>query len=448
MDAITSREGRVPFAVTDPNYLKVERYTSDVFYNLELDRMWQRTWQMACRVEDIPKVGNYIEYTIGDQSILVVRSGPGDDEITAYENACRHRGRQLANGVGSFRGGKIVCRFHGWTWDLEGETDAIFGKEEGFEPSCVLKPDTDLVKVNSAIWAGMVFVNLDEDPVSFEEFVKPLAEAINGLRVEDMKPIWWQQIEVDANWKLTIEAFVEGYHVCYTHPQMIVGAKPHPGMPDTNSLHLLDNGHTYFRPKQDGARFLEQEWSDERKDIDTFERVVSTLRTLTPILAEDIEVIETNRGKPVPEGSTVEREAFAAIYADAAKRGVELPSPDLARTWGGVYHGFPNIVIYPFFSNCWLMRSRPISAEKTIVDLWMLRLPEPGQKPVKPVRQGPFRPDDTDHISLITVQDFGNLEPVQRGMHARHLPEIRLSQRWEGIISHRHLEIDRYIASD
>src|SRR5712692_5698513 len=75
------------------------RYTSRDFFDLEMERLWPRVWQVACREEEITAPGDFIEYTIGDQSILVVRSDA--DTIKAFFNACPHRGTRLAAGVGN-----------------------------------------------------------------------------------------------------------------------------------------------------------------------------------------------------------------------------------------------------------------------------------------------------------------------------------------------------------
>ena len=53
---------------------------------------------VACREEEVPEAGDYLEYTIGDQSILVVRTDPGN--IKGYFNTCLHRGTRLADGRG------------------------------------------------------------------------------------------------------------------------------------------------------------------------------------------------------------------------------------------------------------------------------------------------------------------------------------------------------------
>ena len=81
------------------------RYTSREFFDLEMERLWPRVWQIACREEEIPDPGDFLEYTIGDQSILVVRQDA--DTITAFYNACTHRGTRLAAGTGTFATAEI-----------------------------------------------------------------------------------------------------------------------------------------------------------------------------------------------------------------------------------------------------------------------------------------------------------------------------------------------------
>ena len=80
-----------------------ERYISRDFVDLEMERLWPRVWQVACREEEVPRPGDYVEYTIGDQSVLVMRALDGS--IGAYYNACLHRGTRLAAGVGTFAEG-------------------------------------------------------------------------------------------------------------------------------------------------------------------------------------------------------------------------------------------------------------------------------------------------------------------------------------------------------
>src|ERR1043166_3005306 len=82
----------VPFAVRDPNLIPAKRYYDPEFYRLENERLWPHAWQMACRLEQIPAVGDFIEYPNLGKSIIIVRPAEG---VRAYHNTCRHRGVRL-----------------------------------------------------------------------------------------------------------------------------------------------------------------------------------------------------------------------------------------------------------------------------------------------------------------------------------------------------------------
>src|SRR3954468_559114 len=82
----------------DEAFVPKARYLDADFLKLEYEKLFSRTWQMACRVEELYGVGDFLEYQIGDRSILLVRESV--TKIAAYHNACRHRGTRLASGSG------------------------------------------------------------------------------------------------------------------------------------------------------------------------------------------------------------------------------------------------------------------------------------------------------------------------------------------------------------
>ena len=98
-----------------------ERYYDPDFYGMEAELLWPRVWQMACRLEEIPEAGDFAEYEILDQSVVVVRTE--DLGVRAFHNACRHRGVRVAQGRGSRPGG-FVCPFHGWCYGPDGHEHA------------------------------------------------------------------------------------------------------------------------------------------------------------------------------------------------------------------------------------------------------------------------------------------------------------------------------------
>src|ERR1700749_4602980 len=124
---ITDREtepGQTPFRIPEPSRVPAGLYTSPEFARQEKEKLWPHVWQMACRLEEIPRPGDFTEYEITGQSIIVVRQR--DDGVKAYFNACRHRATGLGTGTGSFHGGQIVCPYHGWRWNLDGSSSYVY----------------------------------------------------------------------------------------------------------------------------------------------------------------------------------------------------------------------------------------------------------------------------------------------------------------------------------
>ena len=150
----------VPFAIETPDRVPKERYYDPDFYRLESELLWPRTWQMACRLEEIPQPGDYAEYEILDQSVIVVRTE--DMGVRAFDNVCRHRGVRFAQGRGSKPGG-FVCPFHGWCYGTDGRnarvTQAGSFAEHNLEPSSEL----NLTSVRCETWGGCAWINLDAD---------------------------------------------------------------------------------------------------------------------------------------------------------------------------------------------------------------------------------------------------------------------------------------------
>src|SRR5438552_4628149 len=192
-----------------------ERYISRDFVDLEMERLWPRVWQVACREEEVPRPGDYVEYTIGDQSVLVMRALDGS--IGAYYNACLHRGTRLASGVGTFAEGRIRCRYHGWCYDLSGCVTDVPDRAEFPD----LPVDLRLGQLRAETWGGFVFVNMDPDAEPLLDFLDPIPKLLGPYRLDEMRFRSYQTLVLPANWKAVLDAFNEGYHVQGAHPQIL-----------------------------------------------------------------------------------------------------------------------------------------------------------------------------------------------------------------------------------
>ncbi len=178
---------------------------------LEIENIWKKHWQVACRAEDIPNVGDRVSYDVGTLSFLIVRSG--SSEFKAFFNSCRHRGRKLCSSMGS--GDHIQCPFHGWTYALDGSLKWI-AREEDF-PGVTAKK-FGLREVQCATWGGNVFINPDPKAPLLRNALGVMADHFTDFPVEDRYTALRIRKKVRINWKAAQEAFMEGYHVLVTHP--------------------------------------------------------------------------------------------------------------------------------------------------------------------------------------------------------------------------------------
>ena len=226
--------GRVVFDVTPE------------FYELERDAIFKRSWLNVGRVEQVAKAGSYFtkELPMAKTSIIVVRGTDG--EVRAFHNICRHRGNKLVwqdfpreETSGTCR--QFTCKYHGWRYALDGACTFVQQEEEFFDLD---KADYGLVPVHCDVWAGFVFVNLDDTPRwSLREFLGPMVTALDGYPFDRMTERYEFRAEVDANWKIFLDAFQEYYHVPALHPQQVPAAVRKPDAAFECAHFQLDGPH-------------------------------------------------------------------------------------------------------------------------------------------------------------------------------------------------------------
>ncbi|OMB86506.1 aromatic ring-hydroxylating oxygenase subunit alpha [Mycolicibacterium conceptionense] len=197
--------------------LDTQRYWSQEFADLERDRLWPHTWQIACHASEVPEPGHWFEYQLLDQSYLIVRGN--DNEVRGFINACRHRGNALCEGHG--HSARLTCPFHLWQYELDGRLRRISDEAEEFPAS--EKADLGLIPVRTSVFGGFVFINPDPDAPSLDDYLGDEVKALlEPYRMEELIPLGFNVSQsLAANWKAGIEAFIEQYHVHAIHPQVL-----------------------------------------------------------------------------------------------------------------------------------------------------------------------------------------------------------------------------------
>jgi phenylpropionate dioxygenase-like ring-hydroxylating dioxygenase large terminal subunit len=183
----------------------VENYRSPERLAAELE-VFRRSATPFCPSAALPEKGSYVAREAAGTPIVVVRGADGT--VRAFRNACRHRGMQLVTNAGCARA--FVCRYHGWTYALDGRLDYI-PHEQGFPG--LDKHRHGLVPLAATERLGLVFVTQQGPGLPDESL------AVLPTLIAPEQPFFGSaESEFDANWKLLLEGFIEGYHIRTTHP--------------------------------------------------------------------------------------------------------------------------------------------------------------------------------------------------------------------------------------
>lgn len=442
---------------TMPHGIKVGRYTDPNFLKLEFEHLWGHVWQVACRVDAIPEVNDYTVYDIGERSLIVVRTA---ENIKAYHNFCPHRGTSLAEGQGTFNKGNIICPFHGWRWNTEGENTFVLAKEE-FKQGKLEACDVALRYVHCQEFEGMVFVNFAENPQPFDEFIAPVKALMQDMLVGEMRNYWWKKIDVEGNWKVAQEAFFEGYHVPATHPQLEIDAAKQvyeSDLPDDSGFNhhaiaydIYEGGHGRFYA---GKPTVMQGQVKSQVHADPVDNMAARLQLLVDgmdaqVLQGDVDVLRSVKKNGIPEGSTVGAEYVKALYTDAAMKGRPMPEarPDLLNMWGGELYLFPNVMMLFHGGNMMMYRAipHPKDPDKSSFEIFSTRTQPDYMPKTRAEMIRVDNPNDPDLVYQIPRQDLANISRMQKGMKTGAMKQTWLASYNEKLILNMHKHLDQYI---
>ena len=297
----------VPYAIDVVDRVRKERYYDPDFYAMEAELLWPRVWQMACRLEEIPLLGDFAEYQILDQSVLVVRT---EDGVRAFHNTCRHRGVRIARGPGVAAGAASCAR------STAGATRQTARTPRSPRPvrsrSTTSSRPANSISRPCAARSGAVAPGSTSTRRR-----RPFANASN-LRPVSSTPgrwsrsavEWWFACRLPANWKIAEEAFVEQYHVLQAHPQLrLPGRIPTRDPADFDPQAFVEAELQYLRVMSEGMAGM--------------------------VHAHDVEIAEGLAAVELPADytsarTTWERRLNEAVTGTHRARGVRHPRPERA----------------------------------------------------------------------------------------------------------------------
>ncbi|TMK63574.1 MAG: aromatic ring-hydroxylating dioxygenase subunit alpha [Actinobacteria bacterium] len=402
-----------------------ERYFDRDFHRLEVERVWRRVWQMACREEEITQVGDTLVYDIVDASLLIVRTAPV--EIRAFHNSCLHRGTQLRAGPGHVA--ELRCPFHGFTWNLDGSFREMPCSWDfpHVDPACMHLPEAQV-----GTWGGFVFVNLDPDAAPLADYLEDLPWHFAAWPLEDRYKSAHGVKVMPCNWKVALEAFIEAYHTVAVHPQL-----------------LRTSGDTVT-------------------EYDVYRRHVSRMITPVGVASEhlgrevdDAEMLKAmfltrDDDLAVEEGSTARRVLADRVRTQLQERtGRDFSNITDAEALDGIeYFLFPNFMPWAGFTTPLVYRFRPNGddPDSCVMEVMLLDpIPADGPRP-PPVPTRYLGEDESwadvpelGYLGRILNQDSATFGRVQRGLHASVKPNITVGRYQESRIRHFHVTLDAYL---
>ncbi|MEJ6010062.1 aromatic ring-hydroxylating dioxygenase subunit alpha [Novosphingobium aquae] len=411
-----------------------DRYISADFARREMESMWTRTWQFACREEHIPEAGDYYVYDIGPYSFIVTRTDDGS--IKAHFNACLHRGTKLKPSGTAGYAADLKCPFHGWTWNLDGTNKKVLCPWDfpHADPDKLTLPEARVETLGGFVW-----INMDSEAPALLDYLGAKAvEHIDAWQMENRYIYCHVQKSYPANWKLTVEAFMEAYHVLDTHPQVA------PSNADANSQYDVYGEHVnrfisclgVLSPHLEG-KFNEQQILDQFTIGDS------------SVLSDDRPMV----------GDGTARQAMADMFRGMFE---QATNSDLSNVSDSElldcfsYTIFPNTYLFPGISLPMVYRFRPDPKDhrRCIYEVMFLRpVPKDGPRP-DPAEPIILRDDQSfteaegmdPGFGKILDQDTDNLYAQQEGLEASAKSGITLGNYQEIRIRHFERAIDKYVA--
>lgn len=452
-DMLDQETVEVPWALRQEEFtdlgrrrLAVDRYTSREFFDLEVEHLWSKVWQLACLEQDIPRVGDTIVYEIVGWSFLVVRTAP--DRIQAFWNSCRHRGRKLrTNDCAAARVPEFRCPFHGLAWNLDGTFKDVPHAFD-WDLDHVRAEEFGLPEVRVETWDGFVFINLDDDAAPLMDHIGDLARHFERWPFARRWKAAHVAKVIPANWKATAEAFLESFHVVATHPQMFAGLLGGDG--SSCEYDVYGGGDATFN-----RMILNGPMPNPNLPYEvTEEELIEEMFFRGGVQTESGDTATGSTARPEGVGSTA-REVMAGLGGRGSAQGMTCvggPPTLVEKTSSIQYFLFPNLCPW---SGSIFYRFRPHGreVEKAVMEvLFLVALPEGQERPpAAPIHWLTEDQDWTEAAELgplaeIFNQDSANLPHVQTGLHSAR-QDLTLTVYGDSRIAHLHHLLDRWIGA-
>ena len=210
--------------ISEAHGLPNECYTSKEYTLIERKKLFEDKWIVIGVASSLPNIGDARPIDLLGMPILIVRTK--NNQIKVFHNICSHRGVKLVREPGKIKN-VIRCPYHSWSYNLDGEliaTPHIGGMDIHQSPEFE-KSKSNLKEIRSYIWLDLIMININNNEISFEDYIKPLSERWEKFwPIKDRDLIYhaddygYFKLDAKCNWKFAIENYCESYHLPWVHP--------------------------------------------------------------------------------------------------------------------------------------------------------------------------------------------------------------------------------------
>ena len=191
-------------------------YTSERFFDAEMERIFLPGWTLLERLDLVPNRGDFHALTFMNIKLLIARGN--DDTVRVFANTCRHRGSLVAEGHGNCK--SFRCPYHSWTYALEGDLIGAPQYDDAEGKSLIdasNRREFGLIEIPSDSWGGFLFVKFRGGPESLADYLGEFRDILASHRLEDMVCVRRVVFDMDSNWKCFVENYSDGYHIPHVH---------------------------------------------------------------------------------------------------------------------------------------------------------------------------------------------------------------------------------------
>ena len=329
--------------------ISTDRYRSREYAERERAAIWMKTWQVAGRADELPKVGDWKVHTIYDQSFIIVRGK--DEKLRGFVNACRHRGNALCQGTGNAKRG-FLCQYHLWSYDLDGKLKGLLREAQA---GPLDKTENGLIEVPVDTFGGFVFLNPDPGAAPLADWLGQEAMAtLEPYHLEQMSTVMNVREALDCNWKVVMDAFNEGYHVNGVHPQLLAVLNI---QPETTRYRFFENHGIAMAPFEVVGATPEKQVEGTLALPETFPGTVAVIPRFQELVKE---YTAADGSIDFPDGVTARTLLQKATRAHLTEMGLDVSGLTDAQMSDN--HGwflFPNFMMTIRAGECHVILSMP-----------------------------------------------------------------------------------------